>query len=124
MGQDVFRGTTLVLLISSLCLNGTGASAQQPKTSKYQSAFARPLTIDRGSAALSQSLQKLHTRASLAMVVAHPDDEAGGMLTYQSPRQGVDTTLLTPNRREGGQKVMTPDYWGQGGSMRPQEVLT
>src|SRR5260370_40632119 len=110
MGQDVFRGTTLVLLISSLCLNGTGASAQQPKTSKYQSAFARPLTIDRGSAALSQSLQKLHTRASLAMVVAHPDDEDGGLLTYETRGHGTDTTLLTLNRREGGQNVITSDY--------------
>ena len=123
MRHDVFRGPTLGLLISSLCLNGSGASAQQPKTSKYQSAFARPLTIDRGSAALSQSLQKLHTRASLAMVVAHPDDEDGGMLTYESRGQGVDTTLLTLNRGEGGQNVMTSDYWDQLGTMRTQELL-
>ena len=66
MRHDVLRGTTLALLISSLCANGTLASAQQLETPKYQSAFARPLTIDRGSAALSQSLQKLHTRASLS----------------------------------------------------------
>ncbi len=123
MRHDVFRGPTLGLLISSLCLNGSGASAQQPKTSKYQSAFARPITIDRGSAALSQSLQKLHTRASLAMVVAHPDDEDGGMLTYESRGQGVDTTLLTLNRGEGGQNVMTSDYWDQLGTMRTQELL-
>jgi LmbE family N-acetylglucosaminyl deacetylase len=122
MRNDVFRGSTLGLLIFSLCLNGSGA-AQLPQTSKYQAAFARPLAIDRGSAALSQSLQKLHTRASLAMVVAHPDDEDGGTLTYESRGQGVDTTLLTLNRGEGGQNVMTSDYWDQLGTMRTQELL-
>src|ERR1700737_4510079 len=110
MRHDVFRGPTLGLLIFSLCLNGSGAVAQQPEPAKYQSAYARPLAIDRGSAALSQSLQKLHTRASLAMVVAHPDDEDGGTLTYESRGQGVDTTLLTLNRGEGGQNVMPPPY--------------
>ena len=123
MRHDVLRGTTLALLISALCANGTVATAQQAETPKYQSAFARRLTIDRGSAALSQSLQKLHTRASLAMVVAHPDDEDGGMLTYESRGQGVDTTLLTLNRGEGGQNVMTSDYWDQLGTMRTQELL-
>ena len=37
-----------------------------------------------GSAALWQSLVKLRTRASLMMIVAHPDDEDGGMLTYEA----------------------------------------
>ena len=62
------------------------------------STSAYPLEVDRGSPAVLQSLRKLHTRASLIMIVAHPDDEDGGMLTYQSRGQGVDTTLLTLNR--------------------------
>ncbi|MGB8590024.1 MAG: hypothetical protein WCD40_01485, partial [Candidatus Acidiferrales bacterium] len=45
---------------------------------------AQALDFDRGAAALWQSLLKLHTRSSLIMVVAHPDDEDGGMLTYES----------------------------------------
>jgi LmbE family N-acetylglucosaminyl deacetylase len=57
------------------------------------------------------------------MVVAHPDDEDGGMLTYESRSQGVDTTLLTLNRGEGGQNVMTSDYWDQLGTIRTQELL-
>jgi LmbE family N-acetylglucosaminyl deacetylase len=123
MRHDVLRGPTLALLIFSACVNAPLASAQQIEAPKYQSAFARPLPIDRGSTGLSQSLQKLHTRASLAMVVAHPDDEDGGMLTYESRGQGVDTTLLTLNRGEGGQNVMTSDYWDQLGTMRTQELL-
>jgi LmbE family N-acetylglucosaminyl deacetylase len=123
MRLDICRGTIAGLLALSLSLNGPIASAQQPESARYQSAYARPLPIDRGSIGLSQTLQKLHTRASLAMVTAHPDDEDGGMLTYMSRGQGVDTTLLTLNRGEGGQNVITGDYWDQLGTLRTQELL-
>ena len=95
--------------------------AQAPTT--YSSAFAEPLPVDRGAAAVWQSLKKLQTRASLMMVVAHPDDEDGGMLTYESRGQGEDATLLTLNRGEGGQNVMSSDYWDQLGLVRTQELL-
>src|ERR1700761_4174328 len=39
------------------------------------------LEINHGAPALAQLLKKLRTRASLMMIVAHPDDEDGGMLT-------------------------------------------
>jgi hypothetical protein len=45
------------------------------------------------------------------MLIVAPDDEDGGMLTYENRRRGVDTTLLTLNRGEGGQNVMPSDYW-------------
>src|ERR1700740_3317080 len=64
---------------------------------------AAPLPVDRGASALWQSLVKLHTRASLIMVTAHPDDEDGGMLTYESRGRGVRATLLTLNRGAGGE---------------------
>jgi len=111
---------TSLLLLSLL---SPVSFAQQSPTPAFQSAYARPLAIDQGSAALAQSLKKLHTRASLAMVTAHPDDEDGGMLTYESRGQGVDATLLTLNRGEGGQNVMTSDYWDQLGTLRTQELL-
>ena len=123
MRPDVCRGTIASFLALSLSLSGPIAAAQQPEPARYQSAYARPLPIDRGSVGLSQTLQKLHTRASLAMVTAHPDDEDGGMLTYMSRGQGVDTTLLTLNRGEGGQNVITGDYWDQLGTLRTQELL-
>lgn len=123
MRPDLRRGTIATLLTLSLVVEGAVAVAQQHEPARYQSAYARPLPIDRGSAGLSQTLQKLHTRASLAMITAHPDDEDGGMLTYQSRGQGVDTTLLTLNRGEGGQNVMTSDYWDQLGTLRTQELL-
>lgn len=90
----------------------------------YSPGFARPLPIDRGASAVWQSLQKLRTRASLIFIVAHPDDEDSGMLTYESRDQGVDTTVLTLNRGEGGQNVMSGDYTDQLALLRTQELLT
>ena len=49
---------------------------------------SRPIEIDRGSVGLLQTLRKLHTRASLLMVTAHPDDEDGGMLAYETRGPG------------------------------------
>jgi LmbE family N-acetylglucosaminyl deacetylase len=87
-------------------------------------ADAEPLLIDSGAMALWQTLQKLHTRASLLMVTAHPDDEDGGMLTYESRGQGARVTLLTLNRGEGGANVMSADYFDALGLVRTQELLT
>ena len=63
-----------LLLTATLC-------AQSPSDSSvHASPNAQELPIDRGATGLWQSLKKLHTRASLIMVTAHPDDEDGGML--------------------------------------------
>src|SRR6476469_10019529 len=82
------------------------------------------LPINRGSTALWQSLKKLHTRASLIMVTAHPDDEDGGMLAYESRGQGTRVALLTLNRGEGGANVMSPDYFDALGLVRTMELLS
>ena len=84
---------------------------------------AEPLDFDHGAAALWQSLLKLHTRASLLMVTAHPDDEDGGMLTYESRGQGARVALLTLNRGEGGANVMSSDYFDALGLVRTEELL-
>lgn len=95
------------------------ASADQPAPA----VDAVPLPIDRGPAALWQSLRKLQTRASLLMFTGHPDDEDGGVLTYESRGQGAQASLLTLNRGEGGQNVMSNDYWDALGQVRTQELL-
>ncbi|MGB6391176.1 MAG: PIG-L family deacetylase [Candidatus Acidiferrales bacterium] len=84
---------------------------------------AEALSFDRGSAALWQSLLKLHTRASLIMVTAHPDDEDGGMLTFETRGRGVRAVLLTLNRGEGGANVMSSDYFDALGLVRTEELL-
>lgn len=84
---------------------------------------ARAIQLNRGAAALWQTLRELHTRASLIMFTAHPDDEDGGVLTYESRYVGADTTLFTLNRGEGGQNVMSSDFWDQLGIARTEELL-
>ena len=58
---------------------------------------------DQGMAALRLQLLRLSTTARLMQVVAHPDDEDGGMLTLESRGRGVSVLLMTLNRGEGGQ---------------------
>ena len=94
---------------------GVGAVSAFPQAPYYSSIHpldtASDITANRGAAAVWQLLQKLHTRASLIMLTAHPDDEDGGMLTYESRGRGARVTLLTLNRGEGGANVMSPDYF-------------
>ncbi|HEY5083461.1 MAG TPA: PIG-L family deacetylase, partial [Rhizomicrobium sp.] len=84
---------------------------------------ARKIAVNRGAAALWQSLRELHTRASLILFTAHPDDEDGGMLTYESRYVGADTALFSLNRGEGGQNVMSSDFWDRLGLVRTEELL-
>lgn len=81
------------------------------------------IPANRGAAALWQSLKKLHTRASLIMITAHPDDEDGGMLTYESRGKGTRVALLTLNRGEGGANVMSSDFFDGLGLVRTMELL-
>jgi len=76
-----------------------------------------------GAVALAQTLKKLGTRASLMLIVAHPDDEDGGMLTYESRGQGVRVGTMTLNRGEGGQNLMSADFEDALGLVRTQELL-
>jgi LmbE family N-acetylglucosaminyl deacetylase len=84
---------------------------------------ALPLAEDRGAAALEQSLKRLGTTASVMMIVAHPDDEDGALLTYLSRGLGVRTILLTLNRGEGGQNAMSADDDDALGLIRTNELL-
>src|SRR5579862_3832773 len=100
------------------------AFAQLPySTSVQPSVVDREIAVNRGSPALWQSLKKLHTRASLIMITAHPDDEDGGMLTYESRGQGARVAPLTLNRGEGGANVMSADYFDALGLVRTEELL-
>jgi LmbE family N-acetylglucosaminyl deacetylase len=88
------------------------------------SSIALPLAEDRGSAALEESLRRLNTTASVMMIVAHPDDEDGPLLTYLSRVQGVRTILYTLTRGEGGQNTMGAETYDALGLIRTNELLT
>jgi LmbE family N-acetylglucosaminyl deacetylase len=113
---------TAALLLAALASGP--ARGQSPTAPVQATPDARPLEIDRGSSGLWQTLRKLQTRASLLMIVAHPDDEDSGMLTYESRGRGTRAMMLTLTRGEGGQNVMTDDFEDALGLVRTQELLS
>ncbi len=100
--------------------------AQQAAEAELPSAeptsIALPLPEDRGEASLEQTLKRLGTTASVLMIVAHPDDEDGALLTYLSRGLGVRATLFTLTRGEGGQNVMSVDSDDALGLIRTNEL--
>ena len=117
---------TAALLLSTLL-----ATAQQQFTDpanlrgeRVKPRDGRELPIDRGARGLEQLLRKLNTRASLMLIVAHPDDEDGGMLTYYSRGLGARVAVLTLTRGEGGQNAMTGDFEDALGLLRTEELLS
>ena len=82
-----------------------------------------PSDINRGASGLERDLLALRTRASMIHITAHPDDEDGGMLAYETRGKGVRGVLLTLNRGEGGQNEMSDDLYDSLGLVRTQELL-
>ncbi len=78
---------------------------------------------DQGLTGLHLELLRLGTTARLMQVVAHPDDEDGGMLTLESRGYGVDTLLMTLNRGEGGQNKIGSNLSDVLGVLRTEELL-
>jgi len=78
---------------------------------------------DEGIAGLRLQLLRLGTTARLMQVVAHPDDEDGGMLTLQARGHGVQTLLMTLNRGEGGQNKIGSNLADVLGVLRAEELL-
>jgi LmbE family N-acetylglucosaminyl deacetylase len=68
-------------------------------------------------------LKRLSTTASVLMIVAHPDDEDGALLTYLSRGMGVRAALLTLTRGEGGQNAMSAESYDALGVIRTNELL-
>jgi LmbE family N-acetylglucosaminyl deacetylase len=110
---------TVALLLTAGLAWGQAPYETEIRASEVQHEIA----VNRGSAALWQSLKKLRTRASLMMITAHPDDEDGGMLAYESRGEGARVSLLTLNRGEGGANVMSPDFFDGLGLVRTMELL-
>ena len=145
--ERVHRATILAVATSlifvgagPLCLMAQQNGAQQDRAQREEggqrgrgaahdlraaepTAIALPLAEDRGGAAPEQALKRLGTTASLMMIVAHPDDEDGALLTYLSRGLGVRATLFTLTRGEGGQNAMSADTYDALGIIRTNELL-
>ena len=125
------RRRFLVITLSAVAVGsflsaakGINSGSISPQAAAQINPNAMPIDLDRGASGLSRWLAALRTRASILMVVAHPDDEDGGMLAYQSRGLGARGTLLTLNRGEGGQNAMSGDLYDALGLVRTQELLT
>ena len=105
--------TALFLVISLTCL----AQVPSPWVD------TAPLPIDEGITGLKLVIRQLHTTARLMHTVAHPDDEDGGMLTFEARGHGVTALQLTLNRGEGGQNIIGSDLFDELGIVRTLELL-
>ncbi|MBV8828351.1 MAG: PIG-L family deacetylase [Acidobacteriaceae bacterium] len=115
---------TLLLTLSHLAAAGTlhdPANLSGERVPAQLDGQATPLSPR--AAALRHTLAKLRTRASLMLIVAHPDDEDGGMLSYESIGNGGRVAMLTLTRGEGGQNSMSGDFDDALGLIRTQELL-
>ena len=119
----------LTLSAGSARLCAQEATEQTPERELKQvplpepAANALPLPEDRGYADLEQTLKRLGTTASLLVIVPHPDDEDGALLTYLARGLGVRATVLTYTRGEGGQNEISADSYDALGLIRTNELL-
>jgi LmbE family N-acetylglucosaminyl deacetylase len=106
---------------------GDQAKSKDKDDDKSQSEAAdhyyEPLPQETGEAGLKLELRKLATTGRLMQVVAHPDDEDGGMLTLEARGKGVDTLLMTLTRGEGGQNKLGSNLFDELGVLRTLELL-
>ena len=132
VAQGMVRSALAVATLAALLGVGVCAKAQHAVGTVDRLAeiplpepatIPQPIGEDRGYAALEQDLKRLGTTASVLMIVAHPDDEDGALLTYLSRGLGVRATLLTLTRGEGGQNAMSAESGDALGLIRTQELL-
>ncbi|HZQ18661.1 MAG TPA: PIG-L family deacetylase [Terriglobales bacterium] len=122
--RTVLKLSFFVALLLAACFAQTpGAPPASPPSSPSVESFLDPLPQDTGSAGLKQELRRLQNTGRLMMVVAHPDDEDGGLLTLESRGKGVQTLLLTLTRGEGGQNKTGDTFSDELGVLRTLELL-
>src|SRR6201996_9341701 len=114
---------TLAILAATASAQTTFKDPANLRGERVRPHDGRELAVDQGSRGLEQMLRRLNTRASLMLIVAHPDDEDGGMLTFYSRGMGARVASLTLTRGEGGQNAMTGDFEDALGLLRTQELL-
>jgi LmbE family N-acetylglucosaminyl deacetylase len=122
--RSYFRSRSIVATAGAIALSALLLRAQETRCPACPPALdTMPAGVDRGAGGLSRWLRALRTRASIMMITAHPDDEDGGMLAYETRGLGARGILLTLNRGEGGQNAMSPDLYDAMGLVRTQELL-
>lgn len=121
--QQAGRRLKLISTLALAAITATQAQTVPWATQIAATPNAQTLPEDRGADGLWQTLRKLHTWASVMMIVAHPDDEDGGMLTFESRGAGARVAMLTLTRGEGGQNAMSSESYDALGLIRTNELL-
>src|SRR5450432_277088 len=116
------RRLTLSLLVSALLLCA-GLAEGADTTLPAKVSPDQPLPQDVGAPGLRLALKRLATTARLMHTTAHPDDEDGGMLTFESRGLGTHTLLMTLTRGEGGQNKVGSSLLDSLGVLRTLELL-
>jgi LmbE family N-acetylglucosaminyl deacetylase len=114
---------TLTLTVPPTLAQTTFTDPANLRGERVKPSDGRELPIDTGASGLAQLLRKLNTRASILNIVAHPDDEDGGMLTLYARGLGARVADLSLTRGEGGQNAITGDFEDALGLLRTQELL-
>ena len=123
-GSEILPNKTrFILLCTSVLIFSCTGLTQTPAAAPAKQAYLDPLPQDTGTAGLKQELRRLQNTGRLMMVVAHPDDEDGGLLTLESRGKGVQTLLLTLTRGEGGQNKTGDTFSDELGVLRTLELL-
>src|ERR1041385_802890 len=123
-GTEVWRKTSFnILLVAIVLLSACFAQAPSAPSPSRSPGFYDPLPQDTGDAGLKLQLRKLQTTGRLMMVVAHPDDEDGGLLTREARGKGIQTLLMTLTRGEGGQNETGSTFSDELGILRTLELL-
>ena len=122
--SKVARAVRSFLALTLICAFTAVDSQEVPwRAENAASSDAQMLPEDRGAAGLAQTLRKLDTWASLMFIVAHPDDEDGGMMAFESRGMGARTAIMTLTRGEGGQNAMSDESYDALGLIRTNELL-
>jgi LmbE family N-acetylglucosaminyl deacetylase len=116
--NHLLRRSCALLALSVLAL--APALGQEPVRVRLRPFRLAP---DTGAAGLEQALKRLHTTGRLLQITAHPDDEDGGMLTYEARGRGVETMLLSLTRGDGGQNKTGSNLFDELGVLRSLELM-
>lgn len=123
------RVAAAVLIVFACCLaqesvrSARSAPATDSKAAPDTQSYLDPLPQEVGPTGLKLELRKLQNTGRLMMVVAHPDDEDGGLLTLEARGKGVHALLMTLTRGEGGQNELGSGLFDKLGVLRTLEQL-
>ncbi len=82
-----------------------------------------PIPEERGTAGTLAALQALPVHARVLYIIAHPDDEGAGTLTWLARKAHVQTALFCLTRGDGGQNVLGTEKYEAMGLVRTGELL-